>query len=116
MKADELEFGTFRSGPFIIYVGPVAFDKRPAAQLDYFSVMVSQPIKGENAPSYYINLVDDLGWFSWMAKFEKPLRSEEVVEYNYYLMIKNSLMPVWKLSRHSVIELLELCRKAKRKH
>lgn len=116
MKPDELKFGTFRSGPFLIYVGPPVFDKRPADQLDYFSVMVSQPVKGENAPSYYIHLVADLGWFSWMAKFERPLRAEEIQEYNYYLTIKGSLMPVWKLSRYSVIELLELCRKAKRKY
>lgn len=116
MKPNELQFGNFRSGPFMIYVGPIAFDSRPADQADFFSIMVSQPVKGENPPSYYINLVEDLGWFSWMAKFERPLRAEEITEYNYYLTIKGSLMPVWKLSRHSVIELLELCRKAKRKY
>ncbi len=116
MKDENLTFGIHRVGIFLIGLRPCVFDERSATNVDFFEVMVAESI-GKNLPNYYVHLIEDerFLWFSWMAKFGRPLRTEEVIEYNSYIQRKAVLMPTWKLSRMSVRNLFDMSLKIKRK-
>lgn len=114
MKDNELRFGTIRVNNFYVSLQPCVFDTRSEDAVDFFEVLVSKAINGDKPPCFSFHLVEDLGWFSWLAKFERPIRAEEVIEYNSFLQRKHMSAPTWKLSRFSVRELIELLQKVRK--
>jgi hypothetical protein len=114
----DLHFGVTRVGLFRFSLQPPVFDERPADEVSFFEVMVSEPRSAKpDSDAFYTHLVEDprFALFSSFGKFDRPLRTEEVIEYNTYLLRMKLLQPTWKLSRHTVSELMDVAAKAKRK-
>jgi len=115
LKAEDLEPGTLDVDEFKITLCREVFctEREP----DYFEVMVSQL-----GPNYdnYINLVEDERFkhFAYIEKlFSRKLNNNDLVEYNSYVntCFLHEQMPSFKLSRHSIMELIDKCKDISKK-
>lgn len=117
-----LPLGHTHIGNYIVWIttpygGLPHYDPK-AADSSYFLVYVTRTEKhGSDKDafniSYYVNLIkSDL--FKFIFNVDKNYRPIEgvcdMVQYNHYIDNKEQGMPLWKLSKASVLALLDKCK------
>lgn len=122
--ADSITYGTHEVGDFAVSVAPAAgHEAADPDDCDFFEVLVHEvKFRGSEVPGampFYVNIAADgrFDWFGHFGKFERRLTHDDLVEYNacYSALFHKIAMPTWKLSRHSMKRLFDLCRKASKK-
>ena len=120
----EVELGIHEAGHFIIQVCACVFDQRPVSEHDFFEVMVSElhtlwaHVNDDLGPTYafYVDLVEDARFslFSHMTRFERAIHAQELIEFNAYVQRRAMTQRTWKLSRATILDIVEKCSKIKR--
>jgi hypothetical protein len=121
MKDKDLKFGIHKAGKFIFYINKVLNDNSFATDALFFEVLVS-----EVKPLYnsYVDLVQDsrFNLFSGIINYTKSIQSDDVIDYNNYIFRRYqnfntkkelTVMPLWKLSRSTLIDLINIAAQIK---
>jgi hypothetical protein len=129
-----ITYGITHLGNFRFSIQPPVFDNRAADDAPFFSVLVSEihtkskPELTPYAPFFtglvpdpevshvsYVHLVEDprFALFASFGKFERPIRVDEITEYNTYIDRRHNSMPLWKLSRSTLQDFMEIAAKPK---
>lgn len=122
MKEKELKFGIYKSGKFIFSIQRLTFDTGSASDSLFFEVLVSQVkeykvLEIKKNYTIYINLVEDIRFnlFGDYPKFNRPIKTEELIEYNTYVQRRFSnpkgeliTMPLWRLSRSTLTDMINI--------
>lgn len=114
---DKVTSGTHKVGDFSIGIAQaMGHEADDDDDCDYFEVLVHECRDGL---PYYVDIQADLrfDWFGHYGKFERRLTHDDIVEYNarYSAIFHKIAMPTWKLSRHSIKRLFDLCKKASKR-
>ena len=114
MKADEITYGGHRFGAFVCSIQSCVFDERPANEVEFFEVLLTEEREGF---FYYVDLHARFGWFDHLGKFEKKLTTEDLIEHNARVdaLFHKIGMPTWRLARHSIPALEKMCLTASKK-
>ncbi len=111
MKAEDVEPGQFKAGHFVFSIQKPVF---VIGDTDFFEVLLTQKKDGF---LYYVHIVEDtrFDFFGHLRTFTKKLTEYDLIEYNSYVstVFHKSTMPTFKLHRHSIVELVERCKKMK---
>lgn len=118
MRTEEIVVGNHKAGVFTISIYLPVFTTSPG---NYFDVHVTQKVHftKELSFDFYVNLVNDARFsiFKHMSVFTRKLSEEDLVEYNSHIntLSQNLVMPSFKLSRHSIVALFEVCQRLSKK-
>lgn len=111
MKLNDINAGFFKAGCFNISIQQCAI-----ADFDYFEVYVSE-LKKLKGLEYltYVHLVNDerFALFKHIQNFERLMQLDEVTTFNAYIRRKHLDTPTWKLSKYLILNLFDICKKAK---
>ena len=116
MKPADVEIGFFTIGNFTISIQRPLFQYLPQEDLTFFEILVTEA--GTFGQSY-VNLQDDerFGIFKHFGTFTRKLIPDDIVEYNSHAFSVDQkfIMPRFKLSRHSIVDLFAKCQMLSKK-
>lgn len=106
--------GDNQIGRFVVRVHNCVFDETDFDDGEFFEVLVSERTE-RPAASYHVHLGRDERFklLSHIGSFTVALTQADLVEHNAYINRRNQEMPTWKLSRRTLLDVIEICKRAK---
>ena len=105
-----IKLGYTNIGKFTVWI--TAEDASVGLNSNYFLVLLteSQYLK-DSQVKYYVNLLKskDFTHIFNVDKDYRPTKLSDMTQYNHYMDHREIQMPLWKLSKHNVEELLKTC-------
>ena len=101
MKSNEIQVGYFKAGKFLISIQPLPFTTLSIEAQLFFECLIFEEVDGHYN---YINLYLD-------ERFSVLKNNSELLTHNAYIERKAQSFPLWKLSRNSIIMVIDLCNK-----
>ena len=101
MKSNEIQVGYYKAGKFLISIQFLPFSTLSIEAQLFFECLILEEVDGYYN---YINLYLD-------ERFSILKNNDKLLTHNAYIERKSQSFPLWKLSRNSIIMVINICNK-----